>query len=130
MLSKSHRLKTEEVELVMTKGKSLFSDFFLIKLINIKTQENPRGLKHYPLKVSAIASKKTFPTAVLRNKARRRAYSALSNILTTHSPLVLNGKRNTDSFLIALICNKKVLSEKISTISANIEQVFKKGGIL
>lgn len=96
----------------MIKGKSLITDFFIIKILKKNDQKF--------LKISALSPKKTFPTAVMRNKARRRVYSAISK----------TPKPNANNFLVAIIGSKKVLTEKIETISAAIEQSFKKGGIL
>lgn len=122
MLPKSERLNTEEVEAVMSKGKSLFTDYFLVKFLNISRDLKKRVVTTYPLKISTIAPKKTFSTAVSRNKARRRAYSAIFS--------ALKNQKITGKFLIVLVCNKKMLSERISAISAEIQQIFQKGGII
>lgn len=113
MLPKSKKLTSGEVEAVMSNGQAVFGDFFLVKYIKSGKIET---------KISAIAPKKTFSTAVLRNKARRRIYSALTPLF--HKNLIKN------SFLVAIVGNKKVLDVKIPEITASIEQVFVKGGIL
>jgi ribonuclease P protein component len=113
MLPKTQRLNSGEVTDVMSRGQSIFSDFFLVKFC-----QNPKG----GLKISAIAPKKTFITAVDRNKARRRINGALTPLLK--KKLIKN------SFLVAIVGNKKILNEKIPLISASLEQVFIKSGIL
>lgn len=113
MLPKSQRLSSGEVEEVMSKGQAIFGDFFLVKFLKTTTKFS---------KVSAISPKKAFPTAVQRNKVRRRIYSVLSPIF--------NKKFIKNSFLIAIVCNKKSLTAKIPEIKTAIEQIFAKGGIL
>lgn len=113
MLPKSQRLNSGEVEEVMSKGQVIFGDLLLVKLLK---NEN------MGVKISALAPKKAFPTAVLRNKVRRKIYSALSPIF--------NKKPIKNSFLAAIVGNKKLLTAKISEISSEIEQIFGKGGIL
>ncbi len=110
MLPKSHRLNSGEVEEVMSKGRSVFGDFFLVKIL----QNNTPGVK-----ISAIAPKKAFQTAVERNKVRRRIYSA-----------ILHKNFTKNSFLIAIVANRKALTVNIKDLSSEIEQIFVKGGIL
>ncbi len=113
MLPKSQRLISSEVEEVMSKGQSIFGEFFLVKFLKSKGGD---------LKISAISPKKVFPTAVERNRVRRRIYSALSPIF--------NKKFIKNSFLVAIVANKKAQNVSIDTFSSEIEQVFVKGGIL
>ncbi len=113
MLPKPKRLTSGEVEDVMSKGQSVFGDFFLVKFLKSESKD---------LRVSALSPKKFFTTAVLRNKTRRRIYSALSPIFKKN--LIKN------SFLIAIVCNKKVITASIQELSSSIEQVFTKSGIL
>jgi len=113
MLPKSQRLNSSEVETVMSQGRALFGDFFLVKFI-----KNTSG----GVKISAISPKKAFPTAVERNKARRRIYSALFPIF--------NKNFTKNSFLVAIVANKKSLGVKISELSHSLEQILVKGGIL
>ncbi len=117
MLQKKQRLTSVEIEEVMIKGKPLFSDFFILKFIKNHTPSAFQGLK-----ISAVSPKKAFPTAVLRNKARRRIYSALTSFLKTQKP--------KSNILIAIIGNKKVLNTPFSDLGASLEQTFRKGGIL
>ncbi|MEI6490867.1 MAG: ribonuclease P protein component, partial [bacterium] len=81
MLPKKQRLTSVEIEEVMIKGKPLFSDFFVVKFIKNHTLEIAQGFK-----ISAVSPKKPFSTAALRNKARRRIYSALTSFLETQKP--------------------------------------------
>ncbi|MEI6490541.1 MAG: ribonuclease P protein component [bacterium] len=113
MLPKSQRLNSSEVETVMSQGRALFGDLFLVKFIKNETGG---------LKISAIAPKKTFKTAVERNKVKRRINSALSPIF--------NKNFIKNSFLVAIVANKKSLSVKIPELSSSLEQIFVKGGIL
>lgn len=113
MLPKSQRLISSEVEEVMSKGQALFGYYLLVKFIKNKDSG---------LKVSAISPKKAFPTAVERNKIRRRVYSALFP--------VLRKEITKNSFLVAIVANKKALNATVPALSSEIEQIFIKGGIL
>lgn len=113
MLPKSQRLNSSEVEEVMSKGQTLFTEFFLIKFLKGNNKE---------IKISALAPKKSFSTAVERNKIRRKIYAALSPIF----------KKNPTKkpFLVVIIGNKKIENIKTAELASKIEQIFIKGGIL
>ena len=87
------------------KGKKTYSPFF--------TYVAP--IKDFSLKKPAfIASKKEFKTAVLRNKAKRRAKSAFFN--------AFGGRK--DKFGLFLL-KKDILSEKIASISETFKVFLK-----
>jgi ribonuclease P protein component len=71
MLSKKNRLLTKEFDLVIKTGRETYSPFFSMKC-------TPAGT----LKFSSVAPKKTFKTAVSRNRVRRRIYAAVREILS------------------------------------------------
>jgi ribonuclease P protein component len=80
MLPKEQRLTTKDVALVFTgKRKTIHTQYF-----NVITAQ-PTGLKHK--KYAALVTKKVAPSAVLRNKMRRRVYRCIQkNILKSTPP--------------------------------------------
>ncbi len=79
-MNRSYSLKRAEIGLVLEKGRlSHFPLFTLRTLTNSEVKS---------IKVAFVASKKVFPKAVLRNKAKRRSRDAfrqnLSNIKNGH----------------------------------------------
>ncbi len=130
MLSKKYKLDAREVELVMTKGKFVTTDLFLLKFLKlpVKTAKNPTT----HARISVIAPKKPFNTAVLRNSIRRRVYPALRPVFekTLDFFVKTDNVVSKNEILICLVCNKGVKDTSLVEISAGIEQVFKKGGII
>jgi ribonuclease P protein component len=70
MLAKHNRLLVKDFDLVIKSGRETYSPFFSIKYVPAAT-----------LKFSPVAPKKIFKTAVSRNRARRRVYAAVREIL-------------------------------------------------
>ncbi|MES3005652.1 MAG: ribonuclease P protein component [Patescibacteria group bacterium] len=105
------RLTSEMVAEVMTKGRSIKSDSFLFKYIYKPNDKARFGF---------VASKKNFPTAVERNRVKRRGRATLRRILTS-LPLPSIG---------AFIFNKEVLVVSTEKLAEEIEQVLIKSGIL
>lgn len=107
------RLNSDMVAEVMTQGRAVKSASFLFRYI-----EGGKNDSFY----SFIASKKNFPTAVSRNKARRRGKVALHAVLKTNS----SSKRVLGAFVL----NKAVENLPIPSLSQEIEQILIKSGIL
>src|ERR1017187_9526958 len=72
MLSKANRLSVKEFDLVVKTGRELYSPLFTLKYI---------GANNF--KFSPTAPKKTFKTAVSRNRVRRRIYAAVREVLSS-----------------------------------------------
>lgn len=68
MLPKLKRMKGEEVDLLFSRAKTLKNPLFITKYMKNEGEK--------PV-FAVAASKKVFKTAVLRNKTRRRIYSAI-----------------------------------------------------
>ena len=78
-----------------------------------------QGVKDLP-QVSFTLSKKVAPTAVARNKARRRGYSAVRTLIPRLSPGV-----------IVLVSYLSPLTKAgIPEMSSELETAFKKAGLL
>jgi ribonuclease P protein component len=148
MLPKKYKLDSREVKKVMVSGKTLFSDLFLLKFLDVypeNTQNSPKttknalnNLKNNPpiLKISVIAPKKPFNTAVIRNRVKRMVYNAIKpQIIEINNNLdpkttTNNPKQDKKQIICALVCNKKIETTKNDVILAEIKHVFKKGGII
>lgn len=89
MLSKAHRLSIKEFDLVVKTGREAYSPYFSLKYVPSSE-----------LKFSPTAPKKTFKTAVSRNRTRRRIYGVVREITKT--------KKITPS-LIVLIVKKDII---------------------
>lgn len=81
MLPKSARLSKNQVEEVLKTGRRFSSTYFLATAT--RSSDSRRAF-------AVVVSKKVAPTAVLRNKLRRRVYNAVRTISKTSaaSPLV------------------------------------------
>jgi ribonuclease P protein component len=111
------RLTSEMVAEVMVQGRALKTGSFLFKylLVSDKTANN----KAY---ISFIASKKNFPTAVERNRAKRRGKAALHGIVSKSSVLLPSYS--------AFLLNKASVEASLGDMALDIEQVLLKSGIL
>ena len=73
MLPKINKLKKErDFGELFKKGRSFKNNFLILKIIQNNSQENHFGF---------IISKKVSKKAVVRNKIRRRVYSAVHNLM-------------------------------------------------
>lgn len=107
------------VEEIMIKGRSVKSDSFLFKFI--QNYENKPINKVF---IGFIASKKMFPTAVERNRARRRGKAALRRALGgTPAPLLF-------PVGAAFLLNKTSLDIDFNGFASEIKQILIKSGIL
>lgn len=111
------RLTSEMVAEVMVQGRALKTGSFLFKYI--LNSEKTANNKAY---ISFIAPKKTFPTAVERNRAKRRGKAALQSVVIKTYALL-------PSFS-AFVLNKASTEMSIDDIAQDIEQVLLKSGIL
>ena len=112
MLKKSLRLSTEQVSAVMEKGKDFHSPLFTLRLLV--------GQKNTGF--AAVMSKKIGKTAVARNLARRRVYSAMEAGKLV--PIVKDGMH------VALLCKDKVVDTDLTILSADLRTLFKKASVL
>ena len=74
MLPKRSRVTSETIEKHLIRARRLKTATFLVMYEVAPTVKGPQ--------VSVTASKKVAPTAVMRNKLRRRAYTALAPLLS------------------------------------------------
>lgn len=70
MLSKSHRLTKQDIERLYKKGKNIRQDFILAKIFTNQTDHS---------RFSVIISKKVWPKATARNRAKRIIYQWLAS---------------------------------------------------
>ncbi len=92
MIKRSRRLSTKQFSEVMEKGKIYHSPLFLMRVLEHGKQEaeskekEVRSKESGGIKIAAVAPKKIAPTAVLRNRIRRRMYEAVQAIVSTSVP--------------------------------------------
>jgi len=78
MLPKAKRMKGEEITLLFSRAKTLKNPLFLMKYMKKEEMAAEKAANSAGFaKIAVAAAKKVFPTAVLRNKARRRIYNAV-----------------------------------------------------
>jgi len=111
MLKKSQRLTTEEVNLLMEKGKIAYSTLFTLRFTAGQTKT----------KFAAIAPKKIAKTAVARNLARRRVYEALA--LLINDPL-------KSGCHVAILCKEKAIGIAPKALAADLKTLLGKANIL
>jgi len=123
MLSREHRLDSEGVSLVMSKGRVVTSPSFLFRVLESKNAGT--------FKLAAVAPKKIFKTAVLRNKVKRRTRAALFSVLK-HAGLMAknNAVAVRSAFFGIFIANQQVLTAPFSQLTDEIQFIFEKSGIL
>ena len=112
------RLTPNIVERIMTQGRAVKSASFLFKFIQ-NEQEKPVNKDIFAF----LTSKKNFPKAVDRNRARRRGRAALSRALKQFKAI------NKGIYGVFLL-NKTVDSISFYDFVAEIQQVLIKNGIL
>jgi ribonuclease P protein component len=104
MLPKAARLSVKEFDLVIKEGREAHSPFFSIKYA-------PAG----KLKISATAPKKTFKTAVSRNRTRRRIYASVRQAF----PLA-----NIEPQSIVIIVKKDISEIDSASLARMIRELF------
>ena len=75
MLSKLDRLSVKEFDVVIKTGREAYSPFFTVKYALSSK-----------FKFSPTAPKRTFETAVSRNRTRRRIYGAVRRVIASKRP--------------------------------------------
>jgi ribonuclease P protein component len=109
MLPANRRLTTDFFNETIV-GRSFHSPLLSIKAIKVSGKS----------RFAVSASKKIFKTAVSRNRARRRTYSALASLL----PHIADG------FYVILLVKSETMKLKASEIKSAIENLFQKAGIM
>ena len=111
MLNRSSRLTTKLFNEVMKNGKVVHSTFFIARIqVGVPS-----------LRVSSVAPVKIAKTAVLRNRTRRRIYSALRPVLAG-----VTSKAN-----IILVAKPPLLqNDDIEEVREDIRNLFVKAGLL
>jgi len=74
--------------------------------------------------VSMLSPKKQFPTAVLRNKARRRMKALINHLSSVYNRPLYKG------YLYVFTLNKSILTDKFDQYRLEIEQFVAKNDIL
>jgi len=110
MLPSAKRLSAEKFKVVIEKGAFFHSDFILLRLM--KTQEKSRFAVSVPKRVAK--------TAVLRNKMRRRVYSAVGTMESMIKP----------GFNVILIMKSGAQKVSLKGLVLDIGKIFVKSGIL
>lgn len=118
-MKKPLRLTSEMVAEVMVQGRAVKSGSFLFRYLE-KGSTSKKGPS-----IAFISPKKSFPTAVLRNKVKRRGRGALNKILNDSG-----FKLTPDSIISAFVFNKEVLKTSSEELLHEIEQSLMKSGIL
>ena len=115
-------MKSGQISTLITEGRAYKSSSFLFKVM--KSDSFDASTRN----VAFLAPKKQFKTAVLRNKARRRARSALCavcfDIYSTSTPL----KFKEYYILFNLYLN--ILTVDFKELKNEVRQVLDKSGIL
>lgn len=112
MLRRKYKLKKEkDFQKVFNEGKSYYSNFIGLKLINNKLDFN---------RFAIIISRKVSKKAVERNKIKRRIEEIIR----------LNFFNFKKSFDVIIITKKDILSLSYSEIEGNLMDLFKKAGFL
>ncbi len=106
MLPKAKKMTSKEVTSLFSQAKTLKNELFLLKFS--KNDQNR------PL-FAVAPSKKVFPTAVERNKARRRIYSA-----------VAKSGMDTINFSFVFIPNREALQAPYTTLVEVMKNVCTK----
>lgn len=112
MTPKENRLTKETISSKLKFGRKIEGDLFKIVYVLQKNQEKPQ--------ISIVASKKTAPTAVMRNTLRRRAYSAVKPLISK----VLLGS------LVLIHYKKADTSVSLLAMTEEIEGLFRKVGLV
>lgn len=108
MLPKTERLTVRDIE-ALSSGTSVFST-----LVSLRMVQSDK------LKFSVTVSKKVAPTAVMRNRIRRRTYSLLDKI---------KGEVNKKAFIM-LMPKKDFFDGSLDTLETELRNLFKKAHLI
>ncbi len=111
MLNRASRLTTKQFNEVMKNGKVVHSTFFIGR---IHTKADSKGL-------AAVAPVKIAKTAVLRNRTRRRIYTAVR-------PLFAEVSVNAQVLLMAK--SSFIETSDTAAVRADLKNLFVKAGLL
>ena len=111
MLPKNKRIKCEQIEFILKKGKSFTSKLFIIRYIG-----NNEKVSRYAIIASAKLSKK----AVERNKVRRKIYEAIR--------LIEKEKESKNNLDIILIPKKQILKAEFPAIKEDLIEIIENHG--
>lgn len=117
-MKSSPRLNSDMVAEVMTQGRAVKSASFLFKYVEI-SNTRPKNKTFFGF----ISSKKNFPTAVERSRARRRGRAALQRALKGPAEL-------RKSIYGAFVLGKEAAAVDMNLFVEEIQQVLFKSGIL
>ncbi len=108
-------MKSAEISTLITQGRAYKSSSFLFKVL--KNNDNLIS------KPGFVVSKKTFKTAVLRNKARRRLKAALNKVILKKNKAFL-------AYKMIFLINQSILTVEFSQLTEEIRNVFEKSDII
>ena len=113
---------------IMLYGKVFHSSVLSLKAIKVSEINNGKVDKSIQKDIkksrfAVVASKKYFKTASLRNKVRRRAYAALTNIIS----IIDKGSNN---FNCIIMLKPTVLELDQSGLKQSIHEIFVKSRII
>jgi ribonuclease P protein component len=122
MLPKKRRLTTELLDEVMTSGRIFYSPILSLKAIKVKYNSSTKDKKNNLEKsrFAVVAAKKYFKTAVLRNKMRRRTYTALAATIA----------HIDDNFHCILMLKPSAIELDPSELKEAIHEIFVKSQII
>lgn len=112
MLPKNRRISKKDFSHILSRGKRLNSEHFLLYIAPIPDGPSPKS------RISFSVSKKVSKTAVERNRQRRRAYSAIGKYIEKIKDgyfLFFSFKKGGDKLKIHTIDNE--VSELLSAAS-------------
>lgn len=110
MLPKSRRISQAQAKEVFTRGRSSHSPSFTVKTVG--TQGDTR--------FAISISKKVLPSAVDRNRLRRRIYSAIAKLI----PNIRKG------FLVGFLVKSEARNMSFADLSVETESSLRRAGIL
>jgi len=110
MLSRLHRLSSEQLNLVIERGKVVHSPFFWVRFSKNEGQS----------KIAVISPSKTIKTAVKRNEIRRKVYAVIRDFY-----------RNLLQGYHVVVCVKEpVIGVDANILKEQVRVVFVKTGLL
>ncbi len=131
MLPKKRRLTKKLLDEVMLYGKIFHSPVLSLKAIKVMVvndvvdeTKKDTDKSHF----SAVAAKKYFKTAVMRNKVRRRTYAALTDVISCMDRNSLNVNGNI--FHCVLMLKPTILDIDQSALKQAIHEIFVKSRII
>jgi len=125
MLKSIHRLSTKQFMEVMEKGRIHTSPLFVVRVLqglpsrSRSTLTEPRAQTSQTGGISAVAPKKVAPTAVLRNKTRRRIYEAAAPLRSS----ILSGNS------MIIFAKKEAVQADLKEMAADLKNLFLKAKI-